>query len=195
MRGTDLVVQARTGTGKTAAFGLPLVDSFVQAQSGRPVQALVLCPTRELALQVTRELERDRQAPRHQGGGRSTAARRCARQIEQIRETVLRFWSARPAACSIICRRGTLEGRSDPHVRARRERRDAVDGLPAADQRDLGATCRSQRQTLLFSATLPPDIQRIAETRLKKPEFITLSGDHIGALRIQHFVYMTPRTS
>jgi ATP-dependent RNA helicase DeaD len=48
------------------------------------------------------------------------------------------------------------------------------------------------RQTLLFSATLPPDIQRVAETKLKSPEFITLSGDHIGALEINHFVYMSP---
>ena len=55
-RGKDLVVQARTGTGKTAAFSLPLVDSLVKR--GTPaVQALVLCPTRELALQVTREME------------------------------------------------------------------------------------------------------------------------------------------
>src|SRR5688572_33148099 len=55
-RGKDLVVQARTGTGKTAAFGLPLVDRLVRRKV-KAVQALVLCPTRELALQVTRELE------------------------------------------------------------------------------------------------------------------------------------------
>ena len=47
------------------------------------------------------------------------------------------------------------------------------------------------RQSLLFSATLPPEIQRLAETRLKNPEFITLSGDHIGALEISHFVYIS----
>ncbi|HYQ14605.1 MAG TPA: DEAD/DEAH box helicase, partial [Polyangiaceae bacterium] len=54
-KGRDMVVQARTGTGKTAAFGLPLVDSIVKVN--RPaIQAMVLCPTRELALQITREL-------------------------------------------------------------------------------------------------------------------------------------------
>jgi ATP-dependent RNA helicase DeaD len=47
------------------------------------------------------------------------------------------------------------------------------------------------RQTLLFSATLPPDIQRMASERLKQPEFLTLSGDHVGALEIQHFVYLS----
>ena len=57
-RGHDAVVQARTGTGKTAAFGLPIVDRLVRRSVEAEVQALVLCPTRELALQVTREVER-----------------------------------------------------------------------------------------------------------------------------------------
>src|SRR5579862_8419610 len=55
--GRNLVVQARTGTGKTAAFGLPIVDRLVRP-SLAAVQALILCPTRELALQVSRELEK-----------------------------------------------------------------------------------------------------------------------------------------
>src|SRR5687767_8255900 len=54
-RGSDLVVQARTGTGKTAAFGLPIMDVVVKRGTLK-VQALVLCPTRELAVQVTKEL-------------------------------------------------------------------------------------------------------------------------------------------
>jgi ATP-dependent RNA helicase DeaD len=48
-------------------------------------------------------------------------------------------------------------------------------------------------QTLLFSATLPADIQRLAETRLKNPVFLTLSGDHIGALEVQHLTYFSRR--
>src|SRR5689334_11712249 len=56
-RGKDLVVQARTGTGKTAAFGLPIVDYIVKRSVDR-VQVLALAPTRELALQVAAEVER-----------------------------------------------------------------------------------------------------------------------------------------
>src|SRR6478609_6681119 len=56
-RGKDAVVQARTGTGKTAAFGLPIVDHIVR-RSQPNVQVLVLSPTRELALQISSELER-----------------------------------------------------------------------------------------------------------------------------------------
>src|SRR5262249_53170119 len=55
-RGRSVVVQARTGTGQTAAFGLPIVDTLVK-KSIAGVQALVLTPTRELALQVAREVE------------------------------------------------------------------------------------------------------------------------------------------
>src|SRR5438105_1247658 len=57
VRGRDLVVQARTGTGKTAAFGLPIIDQLIR-RSVAKVQALILCPTRELALQVAAELEK-----------------------------------------------------------------------------------------------------------------------------------------
>src|SRR5882757_1949270 len=57
VRGLDLVVQARTGTGKTAAFGLPIIETVVRRTVAK-VQVLILCPTRELALQVTGELER-----------------------------------------------------------------------------------------------------------------------------------------
>src|SRR5690606_33711188 len=53
--GRDVVVQARTGTGKTAAFGLPIVDRLVRRDLQAP-QVLVLCPTRELALQIAREV-------------------------------------------------------------------------------------------------------------------------------------------
>src|SRR5689334_12918342 len=56
-RGKSLVVQARTGTGKTAAFGLPILDQLVKKSTPK-VQALILTPTRELALQVANELER-----------------------------------------------------------------------------------------------------------------------------------------
>src|SRR3954464_2396428 len=56
-RGKSLVVQARTGTGKTAAFGLPILDALVKKSTPK-VQALILTPTRELALQVANELER-----------------------------------------------------------------------------------------------------------------------------------------
>ncbi len=86
-------------------------------------------------------------------------------------------------------RRGTLDPK---HVRlVVLDESDEM--LSMGFERELSAILEhmpKERQTLLFSATVPPDIERMAKTRLRTPEFITLSGDHIGALSILHYVYM-----
>jgi ATP-dependent RNA helicase DeaD len=188
-RGLDLVVQARTGTGKTASFGMPLLDVLVRRhQPG--TQALILCPTRELALQVFRELER---LGKYRGlsvvaiyGGAPMF-----RQIEALK-----------AGAQIVV--GT-PGRVLDHLR--RETLIAtgirVCILDESDEMlsmgflpqitDIQSYLPSPHQTLLFSATLPADIQRMAETRLIEPVFLTLSGDHIGALDVQHLTYFSMR--
>src|SRR6187549_189316 len=105
-RGRDLVVQARTGTGKTAAFGLPLIDSVVK--SNKPaVQAMILCPTRELALQITRELSA---IAKHRGtkvvavyGGAPMG-----KQIEQLKDGA-QILVGTPGRVLDHLRRGTLD--------------------------------------------------------------------------------------
>jgi ATP-dependent RNA helicase DeaD len=186
IRGKDLVVQARTGTGKTAAFALPIVDNLVRRGTAA-VQALVLCPTRELALQVTREVD----ALSKYRGVRCAAVYGGApmpRQVEAIRN-----------GAQIVV--GT-PGRVLDHLRRRtfdpKELRVVV--LDESDEMlsmgflpqitDIFSFLPETKQTLLFSATLPADIKRLAESRLRNPEFVTLSGDHIGALEINHFVYL-----
>jgi ATP-dependent RNA helicase DeaD len=186
-RGRDLVVQARTGTGKTAAFGLPLVDSLVRRNSA-VVQALVLCPTRELALQVTRELE----ALAKHRGTRVVAVYGGApmpRQIEQIQGGA-QILVGTPGRVLDHLTRGTLDGKSIRSlVLDESDEMLSMGFLPQIN--GILSHLPDSKQTLLFSATLPPDIRRIAETRLRDPEFITLSGDHIGALEINHFVYQS----
>ncbi|MEJ7728352.1 MAG: DEAD/DEAH box helicase, partial [Polyangiaceae bacterium] len=185
-RGQDAVVQARTGTGKTAAFGLPIVDNLVK-RSLAAVQVLVLCPTRELALQVSAEIERlgvrKGIKPVAIYGGAPMP-----RQVDALAAGA-QVVVGTPGRVLDHLRRKTLEPKdirllvldeSDEMLSMgfERELTAILDHLPKA------------RQTLLFSATVPPDIERIARTRLKAPEFLTLSGDHIGALEIEHFVYM-----
>jgi ATP-dependent RNA helicase DeaD len=187
VRGKDLVVQARTGTGKTAAFGLPLIDSIVR-RNQQVVQALVLCPTRELALQVTRELDA---IAKHRGtkvvaiyGGAPMP-----RQIEQIQNGA-QILVGTPGRVLDHLSRGTLDGRAiRTFVLDESDEMLSMGFLPQINE--ILSHLPDSRQTLLFSATLPPDIRRIAETRLREPEFITLSGDHIGALEINHFVYLS----
>ena len=185
--GKSLVVQARTGTGKTAAFGLPMVDRLVRP-SLKAVQALVLCPTRELALQVSREVE---QIGQFRGtkvvaiyGGTSMS-----RQIEALE-----------AGAQIVC--GT-PGRVLDHLRQRTldpsnirilVLDEADEMLSMGFARELNAiiqTLPPTRQGMFFSATIPADIERLAHTHLRDTELITLSSDQVGALEVAHYVYVT----
>ena len=185
-RGKSLVVQARTGTGKTAAFGLPIVDSLVK-RSQPGVQALILTPTRELALQVGRELERLAQfrgtkiVPIYGGApmGRQIAA------LEDGAQVVV----GTPGRVLDHLRRGTLDA-SAIRIFVLDE---ADEMLSMGFQKELNAiieTLPKDRQGLYFSATIPPDVERLANNHLRDPEYVTLSSDQIGALEISHFVYL-----
>ena len=185
-RGKDLVVQARTGTGKTAAFGLPIVDHIVK-RSVEKLQVLVLTPTRELALQVGAEIERLGK----RRGVRVTAIYGGApmqRQIDAMAAGA-QVISGTPGRVLDHLRRGTLDPKNIRLVVLD----ESDEMLSMGFERELNAILEhlpSDRQTLLFSATLPPDIERIAKNKLRTPEFVTLSGDHVGALSILHFVYL-----
>jgi ATP-dependent RNA helicase DeaD len=184
-RGQDLVVQARTGTGKTAAFGLPIINALVRRGSAS-LQSLVLCPTRELALQVTRELE----ALGQHRGVRTVAIYGGApmpRQLEQLRQGP-QIVVGTPGRLLDHLRRGSIQpGAVRVLVLDESDEMLSMGFLPQINE--ILSFLPEARQTLLFSATLPPDIRRMAETRLRHPEFLTLSGDHVGALEVGHIVY------
>jgi ATP-dependent RNA helicase DeaD len=187
VRGLDLVVQARTGTGKTAAFAMPLIDSLVK-RGVAAVQALILCPTRELALQVNREIE----ALGKHRGTRSTAVYGGApmpRQVEAIQNGA-QIVVGTPGRVLDHLRRGTLDPSAiRTFVLDESDEMLSMGFLPQITE--ILGFLPATRQTLLFSATLPADIRRVAETRLKNPEFLTLSGDNIGALEIEHTIYLS----
>ncbi len=184
--GRSLVVQARTGTGKTAAFGLPIVDRLVRP-SVKAVQALALCPTRELALQVSREIE---QIGKYRGskvvaiyGGASMS-----KQIEAL-EAGAQIVVGTPGRVLDHLRQKTL----DPSGVRVLVLDEADEMLSMGFARELHAildTLPKNRQGLFFSATIPPDIERLAHSQLKNPEIITLSSDQVGALQIAHYVYV-----
>jgi len=185
-RGRDLVVQARTGTGKTAAFGLPLADSLVKRQQ-KSVQALVLCPTRELALQVKREVTllckyREVVATAVYGGAP------IAKQVAELNEGA-QILVGTPGRVLDHLERGTFNPK-DVRVVVLDESDEMLSMGFLPQINSIFSYLPENRQTLLFSATLPSAIQRMAQTRLKNPEFITLSGDQVGALEIQHILYL-----
>jgi ATP-dependent RNA helicase DeaD len=183
--GRDLVVQARTGTGKTTAFGLPVVDRLVSGKSGA-VQALILCPTRELALQVARELER---LAAHMNivitavyGGAPIG-----RQIDAL-DKGSQVVVGTPGRVLDHLRRGTMDASKVKALVLD----EADEMLSMGFEKELTSIIErlpDSRQTLLFSATVPPDIERMAKRKMHDPEFVILSGDHVGALQIEHYIY------
>ncbi len=188
LAGVDLVVQSRTGTGKTAAFAVPIVERVEGAVEG--IQALVLTPTRELALQVAREVA---EIGRPKGtrvvciyGGDSMD-----RQLEEIQ-----------AGAQVIV--GT-PGRVLDHLRRKTLRFGGVRVLvlDEADRMlDMGFAVEmgqimdyvpSERQTLLFSATVPLGIRGLIYNYLSDPEWVLLSEDQIYVKEVEHLYCLTPK--
>jgi ATP-dependent RNA helicase DeaD len=185
VEGKDLIVQARTGTGKTAAFGLPLIDRLVRKDGG--VQALILAPTRELALQSQRELE---QLGKH-SGARVAAVYGGAPMPPQVRQlsegaTIV---SGTPGRVLDHLRRGTLDA-TNLRVLVLDEADEMLSMGFAKELHSIMEILPTPRQTLLFSATVDDAITRMADRHMKDPEHIMLSGDAVGATGINHFVYM-----
>jgi len=185
INGRDLIVQARTGTGKTGAFGIVLADRLVSAQPG--VQALVLAPTRELALQSARELSK---IGKHNGirtaavyGG--AAIERQIRELEEGAQVV----SGTPGRVLDHLKRGTLDARGLKVLVLD----EADEMLSMGFAEELNAIIErlpEVRQTLLFSATVDRGIQRVANRHMTDPEHVSLSSDAVGATTIDHFTYL-----
>lgn len=183
LKGNDLIGQGKTGSGKTAAFGLGLLQKL-DAKKFR-VQSLVLCPTRELADQVAKEI------------------RRLARGMNNIK--VLTLCGGMPFGPQV----GSLEngthivvgtpGRIEKHLSKATLKLDSLTTfvLDEADRMlDMGFQpaldaiieyVPEQRQTLLFSATFPRQIQSIAKRIMHDPEIVQVEEVHDEASIKQHF--------
>lgn len=182
LQGRDMIGQAQTGTGKTAAFGIPLINK-ISASEDRIV-ALVMAPTRELAIQVAEEIEKL---------GRFKGLRSLAIYGGQDIGRQMRSLKRRP---QIII--GT-PGRLLDHINRKTIRLDDVRTvvLDEADEMlDMGfmediqtilKLVPEERQTLLFSATMPANIQKLAQQFLRNPEHISVIPKQVSAPLIQQF--------
>ena len=183
--GHDIIVQSRTGTGKTGAFGIPLVDRLMSRDGDE--QALVLAPTRELALQSAREI-----AKLGARRGVDTVAvyggASMEKQVEALKKGA-RVISGTPGRVLDHLKRGTMDA-SRLRVLVLDEADEMLSMGFAKELHAIIERLPKKRQTLLFSATVDRAIQRVAEKHMHDPQFLGLSGDHVGALGIEHFVYM-----
>ena len=184
LAGRDVIAQASTGSGKTAAFGLPLVEKLDPAM--QDAQALVLCPTRELAEQVTQEI------------------RRLARSVGNVKVVTL---------CGGVALRGQTQslehgahvvvgtpGRILDHLERGSLQLQAVKTLvlDEADRMlDMGffddiaklvRQCPKDRQTLLFSATYPEGIAKLAAQFMREPQTVKVQAQH-DAGKIRQIFY------
>ena len=182
----DLVALAQTGTGKTAAFGLPLLHRIDPGI--RTIQALVLCPTRELCLQISRDLDKFsgnlagvKNIPVYGGADirKQISAIKAGGQIvvgtpgrvhDLIRRKVLHLNSIKWLV---------LDEADEMLTMGFKEELDAI----------LGET-PSGKQTLLFSATMPKEIAEMADKYLNNPEEIAVGKRNAGAENVEHHYYI-----
>ncbi len=182
MEGKDIIGQAQTGTGKTTAFGIPLIEK-IDTRDGN-VQGLVIAPTRELAIQVSEELyklgkDKNVRILSVFGG------QEIGRQIRALKN--------RP---QIIV--GT-PGRLLDHINRRTLKLENVNTLvldEADEMLNMGfiediqsimSNVPETRQTLLFSATMPDPIRRIAEKFMKTPEIVKIKSKEMTVENIEQF--------
>ncbi len=190
LAGRDVVGQAATGTGKTAAFALPLLQRLEPA--GSDPQALVLVPTRELAIQVAEATHRY---------GRELDARVLAvyggapigRQIRAL-EAGMDVVVATPGRAIDHLTRGTLR-LAGLHTAVLDEADEMLDMGFAEDIETIMEAVPAGRQTVLFSATLPARIDGLVRRYLRDPVKVRIRREHGGAdtAQVRQFAYLVPR--
>ena len=185
MDGKDVIGQAQTGTGKTAAFGIPIVEK-INTRGG--VQALVVTPTRELAVQVAEEISRIGRYRRVRTlpiyGGQPID-----RQIRALRQGV-HVVIGTPGRLLDHLNRKTLNLSSVAMV-VLDEADEMLDMGFIDDMEAILKAIPQERQTLLFSATMPREVLTLAQRYLKEPEFITVSKNSLTVPQIEQVYYET----
>jgi ATP-dependent RNA helicase DeaD len=174
LKGVDVIGQAHTGTGKTAAFSLPILAKI---KRGGPIQALILVPTRELAVQVTTEINR---FARYTGiktvsiyGGQSINI-----QHDQLRRG-MQIVVATPGRLIDHVKRGSIQ-LDDVKFVVLDEADRMLDMGFIDDLKFILFYVSEERQTCLFSATMPAEILRLAQEYMRDPEEIRLNESELS---------------
>jgi len=182
----DFVGLAQTGTGKTAAFGLPLLE-LLDFEENYP-QALILCPTRELCLQITNDIKnyaknmKNAQVVAVYGGANKTD------QLRQIKRGV-QIVVATPGRMLDIINRKAIDFTQVQFVVLD----EADEMLNMGFQEDIDSilsTTPDDKKTWLFSATMPNEVRRIAKKYMTDPFELTIGTKNTGNVNIEHEYYI-----
>lgn len=185
--GLDVMGQAQTGTGKTAAFAIPILEQLAPREEISSVQALVLVPTRELAVQVRNEFEKlayfmDIKTAAIYGG------HSIKKQIEELKRGV-QVVVGTPGRVLDHIRRKTLDLREAWCVTLDEADRMLDIGFRPDIERILSSISRKDRQTLLLSATVPPSIERLATRYMQEPTVLDFSKDAVSGDSIEQYYF------
>ncbi len=183
LQGMDIIGQAQTGTGKTATFGIPIVERI--KEKDRSLQAMVLCPTRELSIQVAEEIKR------------------LAKYKKDI--FVLPIYGGQPINRQIKALKKGVQivvgtpGRIIDHIRRKTLKLENINMLildEADEMFDMGfrddieliiSKLPENRQTIFFSATMPKEIVNFAKSYQNKPEIIRVVPKELTAPRVEQY--------
>jgi ATP-dependent RNA helicase DeaD len=194
LEGRDVLGQAATGTGKTAAFALPLLQRIgVSGQDRPPIRALILVPTRELAMQVAEAVHtygrtlNTRVLPIYGGQSMQQQLRALGRGVDVVVAT--------PGRALDHIRRGTLDLAAAQTV-VLDEADEMLDMGFAEDLDAILGTLPAERQSALFSATMAPRILAIAKRHLRNPVRVTIARETQAAgetPRVREVAYIVQR--
>lgn len=189
LRGKDLIGQAQTGTGKTAAFGIPMIEMITDHT--QRVQGVVLTPTRELAIQVAEELNKI-----GQNKGINTlpiyGGQDIDRQIKALKKNP-QIIVATPGRLMDHMRRRTIR-LYELRVVVLDEADEMLNMGFLEDIQTILGEMPQNRQTLLFSATMPRPIQTLAESFMREPEFIGIQTKEVTVpLTDQYYIELAER--
>lgn len=185
----DVVGQAQTGTGKTGAFGLPLIDKL--DDTSKKVQALIMCPTRELAIQVAEEITSFRGTKKLfvqsiYGGASYTVQTNALRKGVQI-------VVGTPGRIRDHIERGTLKLDSVTHVVL--DEADEMLNMGFEEEvREILKSVPKERRMLLFSATMPPQILKLAKTFMGEYDLIEVKKEQVTTEMVDQ-IYFQVRDS
>ena len=197
MEGRDLFGCAQTGTGKTAAFSLPMIHRLMQAgtpsaKARRPIRALILAPTRELAIQIADCIL----AYSHNTHIRHTLIFGGVSQVPQVRalQRGIDIVIATPGRLCDLMGQGHVDlSHVETFVLDEADR--MLDMGFIHDIRHIAERVPKKRQTLFFSATMPKEIRELSGTLLVNPVSIEITPVATAAETVDQFVYVIPQSN
>jgi ATP-dependent RNA helicase DeaD len=185
--GKDIIAQSQTGSGKTAAFGFPILQNLIDDSKRGNVQTLVLTPTRELAIQVADAISQYGRylqvevMPVYGGQHYGTSKRRIKNGVDVIVGT--------PGRLQDLMRQNILD-----LGQVRTVILDEADEMLSMgfieDIENILRETPAKRQTTLFSATIPKPIRRLADRYMIEPQIITIKGKQITVATIEQRYYL-----